>query len=228
MRMAPSSTPNSAARASKKISFEVDAVRRVFPDMAKAADGLRERQHPSEWSAAFSKLLQRAGWPGDRPLNPAEHQTVEHWKNLLSELASLDVVLPRMTYGQALQRLRRIAHDRRFAPRDEGAPVQIMDMLEAAGSQFDALWIAGLHGGVWPERAASQSVSAVVAATSRRNAAQFAGARTRRTRAASPRGCSLRRQRWCAAIRYSPAKKSFASSPLIEALPEIAELSSNV
>lgn len=135
----------------EKISFEVEAVRRAFPALAKAADELRERQHPSEWSAAFSKLLQRAGWPGDRPLNPAEHQTVEHWKNLLSELAALDLVLPRMTYGQALQRLRRIAHARRFAPRDEGAPIQIMDMLEAAGSQFDALWIAGLHGGVWPE-----------------------------------------------------------------------------
>ena len=135
----------------EKVSFEVEAVRRAFPALAKAADELRERQHPSEWSAAFSKLLQRAGWPGDRPLNPAEHQTVEHWKKLLSELATLDVVLPRMTYGQALQRLRRIAHDRRFAPRDEGAPVQIMDMLEAAGSRFDALWIAGLHGGVWPE-----------------------------------------------------------------------------
>ena len=135
----------------EEISFEVEAVRRAFPAMAKAADELRERQHPSEWSAAFSKLLQRAGWPGDRPLSPAEHQPVEHWKNLLSELAALDVVLPRMTYGQALQRLRRIAHERRFAPRDEGAPVQIMDILEAAGSQFDALWIAGLHGGVWPD-----------------------------------------------------------------------------
>lgn len=135
----------------EKISFEVEAVRRAFPAMAKATDELRERQHPSEWSAAFSKLLQRAGWPGDRPLNAAEHQTVEHWKNLLSEFAALDAVLPRMTYGQALQRLRRIAHDRRFAPRDEGAPVQIMDILEAAGSQFDALWIAGLHGGVWPD-----------------------------------------------------------------------------
>jgi probable DNA repair protein len=119
--------------------------------MAKAADELRERQHPSEWSAVFSKLLQRAGWPGDRPLNPAEHQAVEHWKNLLSELAALDVVLPRMTYGDALQRLQRVARDRRFAPWDEGAPVQIMDMLEAAGSQFDALWIAGLHGGAWPD-----------------------------------------------------------------------------
>ena len=134
-----------------EISFEVEGVRRAFPAMARAADELRERQHPSEWSAAFSKLLQRAGWPGKRPLNPAERQAVEHWKNLLSEFAALDVVLPRVTYGQALQRLRRIAHDGRFAPRDEGAPVQIMDMLEAAGSQFDALWIAGLHGGVWPE-----------------------------------------------------------------------------
>ena len=138
-------------QASEKISFEMETVRRTFPGMAKAADELRERQHPSQWSAAFSRLLRHAGWPGERPLNPAEHQAVEHWKDLLSELASLDIVLPRMTYGQALQRLRRIAHDRRFAPRDEGAPVQVMDMLEAAGSQFDALWIAGLHGGVWPE-----------------------------------------------------------------------------
>jgi len=135
----------------ERISFEVEAVRRAFPAMAKTADELRERQHASEWSAAFSRLLQRAGWPGDRALNSAEHQAVEHWKNLLSEFAALDVVLPRMNYGQALQRLRRIAHDQRFAPRDEGAPVQIMDMLEAAGSQFDGLWIAGLHGGVWPD-----------------------------------------------------------------------------
>ena len=135
----------------EEISFEVEGVRRAFPAMAKAAGELRERQHPSEWSAAFSRLLQRVGWPDERPLNPAEHQAVEHWKNLLSELAALDVVLPRVTYEQALQRLRRIAHDRRFAARDEGSPVQIMDMLEAAGSQFDALWIAGLHGGVWPE-----------------------------------------------------------------------------
>ena len=133
-----------------QVSFEVDPVRRMFPDMAKAADESRKRQHPSEWSATFSKLLRHAGWPGARALSPAEHQTVEHWKNLLSKLASLDVVLPRLTYGQALQRLRGIARDQRFAPRDEGAPVQIMDMLEAAGSQFDAIWIAGLHGGAWP------------------------------------------------------------------------------
>jgi len=133
------------------ISFDIEALRRGFPAMAEAANELRERQHPSEWSKAFSKLLGSAGWPGDRALTPSEHQTVEHWKGLLSQLAALDIVLPRITYGQALQRLREIAQDRRFAPRDEGAPVQVMDVLEAAGSRFDAVWIAGLHGGVWPE-----------------------------------------------------------------------------
>ncbi len=94
MRMASRLYSELRRQGIEEISFEVEAVRRAFPAMAKAADELRERQHPSEWSAAFSKLLQHAGWPGDRPLNPAEHQAVEHWKNLLSELAALDVVLP--------------------------------------------------------------------------------------------------------------------------------------
>ncbi len=53
-----------------KVSFEVDAVRRMFPDMAKAAEESRPRQHPSEWSATFSKLLRHAGWPGERPTLP--------------------------------------------------------------------------------------------------------------------------------------------------------------
>ncbi len=175
------------------ISFDVEAVRRAFPAMVKAANELRERQHPSEWSAAFSKLLQRAGWPGVRPLNPAEHQAVEHWKNLLSELAALDVVLPRITYSDALGRLRRIAHGRRFAERDEGAPVQIMDMLEAAGSRFDALWIAGLHGGVWPEAPRPNPFLPLSLQRFGRHAAQFArtriGLRPARDRTPARFGC---------------------------------------
>jgi inactivated superfamily I helicase len=59
-------------------------------------------------------------------------------------------VLPPVSYGEALERLRRMARASRFVPSDEDAPVQIMDMLEAAGSRFDRLWIAGLHGGIWP------------------------------------------------------------------------------
>ena len=107
--------PSFAARVSKKFRSRSTRCAACFRKWQTRRMQLRERQHPSEWCAAFSKLLRHAGWPGDRPLSPAEHQTVEHWKNLLSELASLDAVLPRITYSQALQRLR--AHRSRSALR---------------------------------------------------------------------------------------------------------------
>ena len=205
-----------------KVSFEVDPVRRMFPDMAKAAEESRTRQHPSEWSAAFSKLLRHAGWPGDRPLSPAEHQAVELWKSLLSELASLDVVLPRLTYGQALQRLRGIAHDQRFAPREEGAPVQIMDMLEAAGSQFDALWIAGLHGGAWPSVARpnpflplSLQRQAGMPHSSPDRELHYARRVTARLLASAPEVV-------CSYPLFS-GEEQLRASPLLDALPEAAE-----
>jgi ATP-dependent helicase/nuclease subunit B len=206
----------------ESISFEVESVRRIFPAMAEAVDELRERQHPSEWSEAFSRLLGRAGWPGDRPLSPAEHQTVEHWKGLLSQLAALDVVLPRITYEQALQRLRRIAHDRRFAPRDEGAPVQVMDVLEAAGSQFDAVWIAGLHGGVWPDAPRpnpflplSLQRAAGMPHSSPERELNYARRVTQRLLNSAPEVV-------CSYPLFSGEEK-LRVSPLIEALPEIVE-----
>ena len=205
-----------------KVSFEVDAVRRMFPDMAKAAEESRPRQHPSEWSATFSKLLRHAGWPGGRPLSPAEHQTLDLWKNLLSELASLDAVLPRLTYGDALQRLRGIAHDQRFAPRDEGAPVQIMDMLEAAGSQFDALWIAGLHGGAWPSVARpnpflpiSLQRQAGMPHSSPDRELHYARRVTARLLASAPEVV-------CSYPLFS-GEEQLRASPLLDSLPEAAE-----
>ncbi|MGZ4824248.1 MAG: PD-(D/E)XK nuclease family protein [Terriglobales bacterium] len=204
----------------EKISFEFEAVRRLFPAMAKAADEVRERQHPSEWSATFSKLLERAGWPGDRALSPAEHQTVEHWKTLLSQLASLDIVLPRLTYSQALQRLRRISYDRRFAARDEGAPVQVMDMLEAAGSQFDALWIAGLHAGAWPE---SPRANPFLPLALQRSAGMPHSSPERElnyTRSVTARLLASAPEIVCSYPLFSGEEK-LRISPLIEALPEV-------
>jgi ATP-dependent helicase/nuclease subunit B len=128
----------------------LDALRPYFREFEKAARELPPLQSFSQWSATFARLLDLAGWPYGRTLSNAEYQTLEHWKKLLSEFARLDVVLSPVSYGGALERLRRMARARRFAPSDEDAPVQIMDVLEAAGSRFNNLWIAGLHGGIWP------------------------------------------------------------------------------
>lgn len=135
----------------EKVSFQIDAVRRTLPGFAQAAAARPARQRPSQWSVAFSRFLALAGWPGKRPLSPFEYETLDQWKALLSELASLDLVLRRIDYAQALARLRRMARARRFAGRDEDAPIQVMDIREAAGTRWDAVWIAGLDAAAWPE-----------------------------------------------------------------------------
>jgi probable DNA repair protein len=119
--------------------------------VGKVLDEIPRRQGAAAWSRAFSQLLRTAGWPGDRTPNSFEHQAIDRWNDLLSEFAPLDLVSGSMEYDSALARLRRMAAGTRFAPADEGAPVQIMGMLEAAGSTFDHLWVTGLEDRVWPQ-----------------------------------------------------------------------------
>ena len=61
---------------------------------------------------------------------------MDHWKDLLSELASLDVVSQRISYEQALVHLHHIARESIFisvdADQADDAPIQVMDLREAA------------------------------------------------------------------------------------------------
>ncbi|MFB3775973.1 MAG: PD-(D/E)XK nuclease family protein [Bryobacteraceae bacterium] len=112
--------------------------------------GLPRRQGASGWSRDFSRLLRAAGWPGDRTPDSVEYQTIQRWHDLLSSFAAIEAVAEPMDYSSALAGLRHLAAQTQFAPADEGAPVQIMGILEAAGSEFDHLWIAGLEDRAWP------------------------------------------------------------------------------
>ena len=105
----------------------------------------RELQRPSEWARTFSRTLAALGWPGGRPLASDEHQAIEAWHKALSSFATLDLTLPELRYEQALRELRRLADETAFQPEDEGAPVQIMGIEEAAGLEVDSLWVTGLH-----------------------------------------------------------------------------------
>jgi probable DNA repair protein len=117
------------------------ALRRVEKKLA----GVEREQAPSEWSRAIFILLDAFAWPGSRVLTSVEFQTIEAWRGVLSSLASLDLTAPAMNLAQVIDWLRQTTANTPFQPEDEGAPVQIMGMLEAAGLHFDHLWIMGLH-----------------------------------------------------------------------------------
>ena len=136
-----------------EVSIRNERVREALPNLAEAADQFSPMQRPSQWSALLSRWLTAASWPGTRTFPASEYQALEHWQKLLSSFARLDLVLPRISYRDALEQLKSLAAQSRFAPANERAPNQVMDMLEASGSRFDALWIAGLHAGSWPSPA---------------------------------------------------------------------------
>lgn len=125
-----------------RILWNAETLRRAWP----------AEQKPSEWSLAFGALLEAFGWPGDDPLGSVEYQIVDAWRAVLSELASLDLAAPSISRGRALSLVRRLAAARRFEVESRGEPIQILGMLEAAGSRFDHLWVMGLSDEVWPAR----------------------------------------------------------------------------
>jgi probable DNA repair protein len=114
---------------------------------------LTGEQAPSEWIRDVAGLLDAFGWPGDRTPASGEFQTIEAWRDLLSNLASLDLTAPPASFSQIVDWLHESAANERFQVEDEGAPVQVMGMLEASGLRFDHLWIMGLHDEALPAAA---------------------------------------------------------------------------
>ena len=118
---------------------------RLLRKFEKQLRQLAPMQPASRWSRDFSEVLGALGWPGERTLSSREYQAVDKWHGLLSNLAALDTALPSISFAQALSRLEELAAASPFQVENDGAPIQIMGLLEATGLRFDHLWIMGLH-----------------------------------------------------------------------------------
>lgn len=105
---------------------------------------------PAAWVGEFSGWLGRLGWPGERSLGSHEYQATAHWNKLLNELGKVGAVTGALSALQTLERLRSLASNTLFQPKAVAAPVQVMGMLEAAGSNFDAVWICALDDASFP------------------------------------------------------------------------------
>ncbi len=111
----------------------------------------------SESHAVFAKIisegLQITGFPGERSLDSTEYQTLKKWQTLVADFAALDHVIAKTSYYEAISRLKRMASDTLFQPETPDVPIQILGILEAAGMEFDHLWVMGLSDEQWPLRA---------------------------------------------------------------------------
>lgn len=108
---------------------------------------------PGAWAQHFSDWLEQLGWCRGVSLSSRDEQTRQAWFELLHGFASLASVAGAMNFHQALEGLRDLAGATPFQPQSADAPVQVMGLLEAAGLEFDCLWVMGLEDSVWPQPA---------------------------------------------------------------------------
>ena len=105
---------------------------------------------PSHWATCMDVLLNDWNWPGSRTLDSGEFQLINRWRDLLNEFARTAIVTPQLRFSEAVQRLALLAADVVFQPESEAGVVSLMGTLEAAGMEFDHVWISGMHAGQWP------------------------------------------------------------------------------
>ncbi len=115
--------------------------------------GETELQLPGTWASHFAELLDNCQWSRDRSLTSREFQVFSAWKELLAGMAGLDAVSRPMKRKEALALLRRLASETIFQPEGSAGRVQVLGPLEAAGMEFDALWLLGAHDEALPAAA---------------------------------------------------------------------------
>jgi len=120
--------------------------------IAEAAGQWPDKVGPAKWAERFDQLLANAGWPGNGSQDSEEYQLLNRWRDLLNELARLEAVLPALSCRDAVSRLTSLAADTIFQAESEGRVLPVIGALEAAGMEFDRIWVSGFDAGRWPAR----------------------------------------------------------------------------
>jgi len=110
------------------------------------------RATPGLWAERIDQLLNAMHWPGSASLDSYEFQLINRWRELLNEFARIHVVAPTMTFSEAVRRISAMASEVLYQPESGAGLVQVLGSLEAAGMEFDAVWISGLDASQWPAR----------------------------------------------------------------------------
>lgn len=107
----------------------------------------------AKWAEWIAETLKTVGWPGDDSLDSVAYQELEAWHQLLREFAASSKVRGVISLSGALGLLERLATAKLHQPEAATGVVQVIGMLEAAGHEFDRLWVTGLAAEDWPQSA---------------------------------------------------------------------------
>jgi len=92
----------------------------------------------------ITTFLEKIEWPaGSKTLSSHQYQALESWNKCLASLSSLDRILQKIYRNQAVSHLTHIIGEMRFQPKTRDESIQVVDLSESAGMEFNHLWIMG-------------------------------------------------------------------------------------
>jgi probable DNA repair protein len=118
-------------------------------NLLRAADN-KKPQQGEYWAGYFVELLTTLGYPGERQLDSLEYQQFMQLQQSVTKLASLSDVSGPITFTEAVSQLRSLCSKQVFQPKTPESRLQILGLLEAAGLEFDSLWLCSVNDKLWP------------------------------------------------------------------------------
>ncbi|MSP86709.1 MAG: hypothetical protein EXR38_06345 [Methylotenera sp.] len=111
----------------------------------------KSRQLPSAWVTAFVSLLETINWAKVRALSSHEYQMQQAFYKSLNELGALDVLLGKVSAGEALQKIAELCSATMFQPESTGeVHIQVLGLLETPAVALDAVWALNMNDQHWP------------------------------------------------------------------------------
>ncbi|MDI4654585.1 MULTISPECIES: PD-(D/E)XK nuclease family protein [Pseudoalteromonas] len=108
---------------------------------------------PSKWAMAFNDMLSVIGWAKNVELNELELLGAKKWVDALDMLAALDTHTGTITKELALRLINQYTANTLVTPQTKGSPINVLGALEAAGLDFDYVWVLDCNNNVFPAKA---------------------------------------------------------------------------
>jgi len=110
----------------------------------------RASRGASQWAEIFDDILNCVGWPGSETLSSPEFQLINRWRELLNDFARLEILDQDLSFGEAVSVLTQLAGETLYQPESVVSSLPVLGTLEAAGLEFDAIWVCGFDANRWP------------------------------------------------------------------------------
>jgi probable DNA repair protein len=107
------------------------------------------KRSPSQWRSEWIKRLEILEWTSTVD-GEVEGLAFKHWRDAVDELAMLETVETSMSADEALARLRAICGAMQVQPASTGLGVQVLDLLDATGLEFDVVFAIAMTSSAFP------------------------------------------------------------------------------